>query len=123
MSDHEMHDIYRGLARIEDSFKVTKTYFNSRPVYVRLNSHIDAHVASCFLALVLISMLELLLKNRYPVGQILDSLKKYNCTQIEPATWQFTYYNEILDECSKMFDLQLNKKYRSQQEIRRLLRY
>ena len=123
MSDHEMHDIYRGLARIEDSFKVTKTYFNSRPVYVRLNSHIDAHFATCFLALVLIRMLELLLKNRYPVGQILDSLKKYNCTQIEPATWQFTYYNEILDECSKMFDLQLNKKYRSQQEIRRLLRY
>lgn len=123
MSDHEMHDIYRGLARIEDSFKVTKTYFNSRPVYVRLNSHIDAHFATCFLALVLIRMLELLLKNRYPVGQILDSLKKYNCTQIEPATWQFTYYNEILDECSKMFDLQLDKKYRSQQEIRRLLRY
>ncbi|MDO5303639.1 MAG: IS1634 family transposase [Clostridia bacterium] len=123
MSDYEMHDVYRGLARIEDSFKVTKTYFNSRPIYVRLNSHIDAHFATCFLALVLTRMLELLLKNRYPVGQILDSLKKYNCTQIEPATWQFTYYNEILDECSKLFDLQLNKKYRSQQEIRRLLKY
>lgn len=123
MSDHEMHDVYRGLARIEDSFKVTKTYFNSRPVYVRLNSHIDAHFATCFMALVLTRILEHLLKNRYPVGQILDSLKKYNCTQIEPATWQFTYYNEILDECGRIFDLKLNKKYRSQQEIRRLLKY
>ncbi len=123
MSDYEMREVYRGLARIEDSFRVTKTYFNSRPVYVRLNSHIDAHFATCFLALVLIRILEHLLKDKYPVGQILDSLKKYNCTQIEPATWQFTYYNEILDECGRIFNLQLNKKYRSQQEIRRLLKY
>jgi transposase len=123
MSDYEMREVYRGLARIEDSFRVTKTYFNSRPVYVRLNSHIDAHFATCFLALVLIRILEHLLKDKYPVGQILDSLKKYNGTQIEPATWQFTYYNEILDECGRIFNLQLNKKYRSQQEIRRLLKY
>ena len=34
MSDQEMHEVYRGLARIEDSFKVTKTYFETRPIYV-----------------------------------------------------------------------------------------
>ena len=58
MSDEEMRRVYRGLARIEASFKVTKTCFESRPVYVRTNEHIDAHFATCFLALVLIRLLE-----------------------------------------------------------------
>ena len=123
MDDHEMRNVYRGLSRIEESFKVTKTCFNSRPVYVRTNEHIEAHFATCFLALVLVRMLEAKLDNKYPAGQILESLRKYNCTQIEPATWQFTYYNELLSECSRVFDMNLDKKYRSQQEIQRLLRY
>lgn len=37
MADLEQRDIYRGLARIEDTFKVSKTEFESRPVYVWTN--------------------------------------------------------------------------------------
>ena len=40
MDDMQMREVYRGLTRIEDSFKVTKTFFEARPVYVRLNEHI-----------------------------------------------------------------------------------
>lgn len=123
MSDTKMHDVYRGLARIEDSFKVTKTYFNSRPVYVRQNSHIEGHFATCFMALVLTRILEAMLGKKFSTGELLKSLKKYNCTMIEPSLWQFTYYDRVLEECGKIFDLKLNQKYRTQQEIRRLLKY
>ena len=88
-----------------------------------LNEHIDAHFATCFLALVLMRLLEAKLGNEYPVGQILESLKNYNCTKIDNTTWQFTYYDEILAACSKAFQLDLDIKYRQQQEVRRLLRY
>ncbi len=40
MKDEEMRKVYRGLTKIEDSFKITKTFFESRPVYVRTNDHI-----------------------------------------------------------------------------------
>ena len=123
MSDEKMRDTYRGLARIEDSFKVTKTCFESRPVYVWTNDHIDAHFATCFLALVLIRLLEVKLGNQFPTGQMLDSLKKYNCTHLSENRWQFTYYDEMMDECGKAFDISLNNKYRTQQEIQRLLKY
>lgn len=123
MSDKEMRDVYRGLAKIEDSFKVTKTYLESRPVYVRTNEHIEAHFAVCFLALVITRLLEHKLGNKYPTGQIIDSLKKYNCTRIDKNTWQFTYYDKILSECGKAFSLELDKKYHTQLEVRRLLRY
>ncbi|MBQ7680049.1 MAG: IS1634 family transposase, partial [Butyrivibrio sp.] len=123
MSDEEMRKIYRGLARIEASFKVTKTCFESRPVYVWLNSHIEAHFATCFLALVLIRLLEHKLGYEYPVGRIINSLKKYTCTHLDTNNWQFTYYDEILDACGKAFDMKLDKKYCTQQNIQRLLRY
>ncbi len=123
MSDQQMHKVYRGLAKIEDSFKVTKTYFETRPIYVWLNEHIDAHFATCFLALVLIRLLENKLNHAFSVKQILDSLRNYNCVHMDMNTWKFTYYDEVTDACAKVFNVTLNDKYKSQQEIQRLLRY
>ena len=123
MSDEEMRQVYRGLAQIEASFKVTKTCFASRPVYVWLNEHIEAHFATCFLALVLIRLLEHKLDYTFPIGRILNSLKKYNCTHLDANNWQFTYYDEIISACGKAFSMNLDSKYRTQQEIQRLLRY
>ena len=123
MSDEEMRNVYRGLARIEDSFKVTKTFFESRPVYLRTNKHIDAHFTTCFLALVLVRLLEKKLDGKYQAGRIIDSLKKYNCTKLHTNLWRFTYYDEVIDDCSKAFGLTLNLQNRKQQDIQRLLRY
>ena len=123
MSDLELRDVYRGLAKIEDTFRVSKTDFESRPVYVRTNEHIDAHFATCFTALVLIRLLQTKLANKYSVKKILDSIRKYNCISIDTNTWQFVYYDEILQECEETFGIKLKNKYRSQLEIRRMLRY
>lgn len=123
MNDVQMRDIYRGLSKIEDSFKVTKTFFESRPVYVRTSDHIDAHFATCYLALVLQRLLEHKLDHEFPTGKILDSIKKYNCTHLDTNTWQFTYYDEVIEACAKVLDINLNEKYKTQQEIQRVLRY
>ncbi len=123
MSDVKMREVYRGLSRIEDSFKITKTFFESRPVYVRTNDHIDAHFATCFLALVLERLLEYKLDHKYPTGKIIESLKNYTCTHLDANNWQFTYYDEVIDACGKALYMNLNDKYKTQQEIQRLLRY
>ena len=123
MKDEEMRKVYRGLTKIEDSFKITKTFFESRPVYVRTNDHIDAHFATCFLALVLERLLEHKLDHKYPTGQIIDSIRKDNCTHLDTNNWQFTYYDKLIDACGKTLDMDLKKKYRTQQEVQRLLRY
>lgn len=123
MSDLEIRDIYRGLNRIEDTFKISKTEFDSRPVYVRTNDHIDAHFTTCFTALVLIRLLQTKLGNKYPVGRIIESLKKYNCIPLDTNNYQFTYYDEIVDSCQKIFGMELDNKYRTRQQIQRLLRY
>lgn len=123
MSDIEIREIYRGLIRIEDTFKISKTDFNSRPVFVRTNNHIDAHFTTCFTALVLIRLLQAKLENKYPVGKIINSLRKYNCIPIDTNNYQFTYYDEILAACQKILGMELDNKYRTRQQIQRLLRY
>lgn len=123
MDDRELRKIYRGLARIEDTFKVSKSELEARPVYVWTNEHIRAHFATCFTALVLIRLLESKLGNEYPVGQLLESLRNYKCVQIGRNRYQFVYYDKILAACGKAFELNLAQKYRSLIEIRRLLRY
>lgn len=123
MADLELRDIYRGLARIEDTFKVSKTEFESRPVYVWTNEHIDAHFATCFTALVIIRLLQAKLGNQFPVGMILDSLRKYGCVDLDTNYYKFIYYDKVMEACGKAFDMELKNKYRTRQEIQRLLRY
>jgi len=123
LSDHELRKIYRGLIGIEDTFRVTKSELEARPAYVWTTPHIMAHFSTCFTALVLIRLLEIKLNNRYPVGKIIDSLRNYNCVQIDKNIHQFLHYDEILGACGKAFGIDLSNQYRSQLQIRRMLRY
>jgi hypothetical protein len=123
MTDLQMREVYRGLSRIEETFKISKTEFDTRPIYVWTNAHIDAHFSTCFVSLVLIRLLQAKLDYPYPVSRILDSLRKYNCAKIDVNTYQFLYYDEILHSCENAFGVELDNKYRSQLQLRRLLKY
>lgn len=123
MSDLEMRNIYRGLAKIEETFKISKSDLSARPVYVKTNDHIDAHFSTCFTALVLIRLLQAKLNNKYPIGRMLEALRKYRCTKIDSNLYQFIYYDPVLKEIAETFDLDLDSKYRTREQIRRLLRY
>ena len=123
MSDQEIRETYSGLARIEETFKISKTEFESRPVFVWTNAHIEGHFATCFTALVLIRLLQTKLGGKYPIGKTIEALRKYNCTQIDNTLYQFVYYDEILEECGNIFHMEFNNKYRSREQIRRILKY
>ena len=123
MSDLEMRNIYRGLALIEDTFKISKSDFDSRPVFARTNDHIDAHFTTCFVALVIIRLLQAKLRKGFSVGQILNSLRNYSCTSIEEGRYKFVYFDEILKKCQDVFQIELDNKYRTQEQIRRMLHY
>jgi transposase len=123
MSDTEMREIYRGLIHIEHTFRITKSELDTRPIFVKTNEHIDAHFTVCFTALVLIRLLEKRLKEKYPVGQILDSVRQYNAALFDKNIWSFTYYDDILEACGKSFEINLSLKKRKRDDIRRLLKY
>lgn len=56
--DREIINKYHGLSRIEDSFRITKSDLEGRPVYVRKPEHINAHFLVCFIALTMIRLIQ-----------------------------------------------------------------
>jgi transposase len=57
-TDKEVINKYHGLSRIEDSFRITKSNLEGRPVFVRTPEHINAHFMLCFIALAMIRMIQ-----------------------------------------------------------------
>jgi transposase len=56
--DAEIIDKYHGLSRIEDSFRITKSELEGRPVFVRTPEHINAHFLTCFIALSMMRLIQ-----------------------------------------------------------------
>lgn len=123
LSDIEIRNIYRGLIKIEDTFKVSKTNLGSRPVYVWTPEHLEAHFLTCFVALVIIRLSEKKLNNKYSVGQIIETLKKYNCINIDKNIYQFLYRDTIIEDIETALEIDLNKKYKKREEIKAFLKY
>lgn len=123
LSDIKIREIYRGLIHIEDTFKLTKAELDARPIYCRTNDHIDAHFTICFTAIVLIRLLEKKLGEKYPVNQILKSLRHYNCTLLDKNIYRFMYYDQIIEDCGKSLGINLSFRNRTRRDIRRLLKY
>ena len=63
---------------IEESFRIMKSEFNARPVYLSREDRIKAHFTTCFLALIIYRYLEKKLDEQYTVNQIIETLRKYN---------------------------------------------
>ncbi len=57
-SEWEIIDKYHGLSRIEDSFRITKSDLEGRPVHVSIPEHINAHFLICFIALTMIRLIQ-----------------------------------------------------------------
>ena len=57
-SEREVIEAYRGLSRIEESFRVLKSTMGARPVYVWTAPHIEAHFLTCFVALTIMRLMQ-----------------------------------------------------------------
>ncbi|MEG0322365.1 MAG: IS1634 family transposase, partial [Raoultibacter sp.] len=74
MDDHEIIDAYRGLWRIEESFRVLKSDFSARPVYVSREEHIRAHFLICYVALMIMRLIQVDTNQKYSACTIAEAL-------------------------------------------------
>lgn len=119
--DEKVIEMYRGLWKIEESFKITKSDLETRPVYVSRQDHIEAHFLICFVSLVLAQLLEKKLDRKYSVTAILESLNKCSCSLLEQNLYLFDYYDEILKDLGRKLGIDFSKKYRTVQEIKKII--
>ena len=119
--DEKIIDMYRGLWKIEESFKVTKSELEARPVYVWTREHIEAHFLTCFVALTIARILEMKLGYRYSVGRILESLSRSNCTYLEGNLYLFNYNDEVLRDLQQETGIEFDHKVLTLKEIKKIL--
>lgn len=117
-SDREILNIYRGLWEIEETFKITKSELETRPVFVRKAEHIQAHFMICFTALVIARLLEYRINRQYSVKTILESLRQCNCSLVESNVYMGLYYDDVLKVLGEDLGIDFSLRYRTLKNIK-----
>ena len=117
-SDEHIIEMYRGLWRIEESFKVTKSVLETRPIYLRTNEHINAHFLTCFIALLIGRVTEMRLGRKYNIAKITETLREVSCTNEEQNIWLFNFANEVTDDFNNTFGTNFGLKRMTLKEIK-----
>jgi transposase len=123
LSDLELRNIYKGLAKIEETFKITKSEFDARPVNVRLEDHIDAHFLICFISLVIIRLLEHDINNKYTIKKILKKMKNFKVTHEAGNLYKFIGYKPEIQYLNRKLNINMDKKYDTRENIKKILKY
>ena len=121
VSDMDVVEMYRGLWKIEETFKITKSTLKTRPVFLRTETHIRAHFLICFVSLVLIRLLEYRTKGKHSAQRIAHSLASANGIYLDQGYYHFFYYDEVLHDIGKALGIDFSKKYLKLGQIRSLL--
>ena len=121
MSDQQIIDTYRGLWEIEETFKVTKGTIEARPVYVSREERISAHFLTCFIALVIIRLIQKLTDRRYSPERIVQCLNKISCSHEQDNLYLFNYRSEISDDIGSKLGLDFTRKRLQLGEIKNIL--
>jgi len=92
-------------------------------VYVKKDEHVEAHFLICFVALVIMRVLEQMLRKKHTVKQIRNSLINYSCSYLEQNYYLFDYRDDVIKSLESTFDFDLSKKIMSKAEIKKILQY
>ena len=122
LSDIEIRNIYRGLSKIEETFKVTKSGLEFRPVWVSRNDHIQAHFLTCFISLVIVRLIEKQLNNKYSFNQIIESIRNYSSVNVDHDIYLQCFKNEVIASFEQNYNIDLSKKFRTLSEIKKILK-
>ena len=58
MPDDKVIEVYQGLRQIEKSFNITNITLDARPIFLRKPEHINSHFLICFIALLILRLVE-----------------------------------------------------------------
>lgn len=118
MSDGEIIEAYRGLWKIEESFKVTKSDLETRPVYVSREEHIEAHFLTCYVALCILRIIQAATGGKHSARVIADELASMCGTHLEGSWWRFDHRTDVSDDLCRMAGVDLTRQNMQLKDIK-----
>jgi len=121
MPQQRVVDIYNGLSEIEDSFKVTKSNLDIQPVYVSREDHINAHMLTCFIALLILRLIQKKTGYCFTPEQIVTTLNNISCSLEYENIYLFDFRDDISDAIGKAFGIDFTKRRLPLSKIKNIL--
>lgn len=87
----QINKINHGRWEIEECFRIMKSEFRARPVYLQKDNRIKAHFMTCFIALLILRILENKLDHKYTYPQIIDCLSDMDFTKLKETGYIPSY--------------------------------
>jgi len=119
--DEKIIEIYRGLWRIEDSFKITKEELEARPVHLTREERIRAHFLTCYLSLVIIRLLQKEMGYRYSPALLIEAMNSISCSNEAENLFLFDCRSDITDDLGQTFGVDFTKLRMTRKEIKKNL--
>ena len=123
-SAQEIYNAYHGLWRIEESFRIMKTYLEARPVFLQKLESIYGHFLICYLGLVLLRLIELKVFNdELPIGQIIEFIREYKIAETpEKSFMNLASKTSVLKEIKTRYSLsKLDNAYLAKKDALNIL--
>lgn len=109
---------------IEESFRIMKSEFKARPVYLSRDDRITAHFTTCFLALVIHRYLEKELEEKYTATQIIDTLRNMNLLKTDECAYIPTYTRtELTDLLHEKFNFRTDYEIIEHKHMKKILKF
>lgn len=120
----EILKINRRRWEIEENFRIMKTDFEARPVYVRRDDRIKAHFLICYISLLVYRLLEKKLGNDYTCNEILGTLRSMQVTLLSKESGYIPSYKrtDMTDDLHKVFGFHTDYEFISKSAMRSIIK-
>ena len=107
---------------IEESFRIMKSEFKARPVYLSRDDRITAHFTTCFLSLVILRFLEKMLDEKYTSSKLIDCLRNMNLCKANELGYLPTYLRtDLTDNLHEKFGFRTDNEITTTASIKKIL--
>lgn len=112
--------------KIEDCFRIMKTNFDARPVFLRKPERIRAHFLICYTALLIYRLMECKLDDNLThvtTSSLIKTLRNMNVVNMDDMYYKSIYSgSQALDALERCFELQLNRKYYRPSDLNKIVK-
>lgn len=108
---------------IEESFRIMKSEFKSRPVYLSRDDRIKAHFTTCFLSLVIYRYLEKIVDNKFTCNELITTLKDMNFFAVDGEGYIPTYTRtDLTDALHEAFGFRTDYQITTTQQLKKIFK-
>ena len=120
----EIININKQRWEIEENFRIMKSEFEARPVFVRREDRIKAHFLTCFISLLVYRLLEKKLGEEFTCSQILETLRNMNVTLLSKDSGYIPSYKrtKITDKLHSSFRFRTDYEFIRKSTMRTIIK-